>query len=65
MARALLPLKTTSAHWLAHPSFAEAVERFLAREDQGIDQYMAHLASRRPLKLVVPGAIPASGIPHS
>jgi uncharacterized protein len=65
MARALLPLKTTSAHWLAHPSFAEAVERFLAREDQGIDQYMAHLASRRPLKLVVPGTVPATGLPHS
>ncbi|MGH8832190.1 MAG: GNAT family N-acetyltransferase, partial [Polaromonas sp.] len=25
MARALLPVKTTSAHWLAHPAFADAV----------------------------------------
>jgi uncharacterized protein len=65
MARALLPLKTTSAHWLAHPSFAEAVERFLAREDQGIDQYMAHLASRHPLKRPVPGDGLATGLPHS
>jgi uncharacterized protein len=52
MARALLPVKTTSAHWLAHPSFADAVERFLEREDQGIQQYMAHLAQRTPLKSV-------------
>lgn len=59
MARALLPLKTTSAHWLAHPSFAEAVERFLSREDQGIDQYMAHLAARQPLKSAVPSGFPA------
>ena len=29
--RALLPVKTTSAHWLAHPAFASAVERFLER----------------------------------
>lgn len=50
MARALLPVKTTSAHWLAHPSFAEAVERFLERESQGIGQYMEHLAQRNPLK---------------
>ena len=50
MARALLPVKTTSAHWLAHPSFADAVQRFLERESQGIGQYMDHLAQRNPLK---------------
>jgi len=50
MARALLPIKTTSAHWLAHPSFADAVQRFLEREGQGIGQYMDHLAQRNPLK---------------
>ena len=50
MARALLPVKTTSAHWLAHPSFADAVQRFLEREGQGIGQYMDHLAQRNPLK---------------
>ena len=50
MARALLPVATTSAHWLAHPSFAEAVERFLERECQGIEQYLEHLALRNPLR---------------
>lgn len=50
MARALLPVMTTSAHWLAHPSFADAVQRFLERESQGIDQYMDHLAQRNPLR---------------
>jgi uncharacterized protein len=50
MARALLPVKTTSAHWLAHPAFAQAVERFLEREDQGIAQYLEHLAQRNPMK---------------
>lgn len=50
MARALLPVKTTSAHWLAHPSFADAIERFLAREGAGIDHYMDDLERRSPFK---------------
>ncbi len=50
MARALLPVKTTSAHWLAHPAFAEAVDRFLQREGQGVVQYLEHLDARNPLK---------------
>ena len=50
MARALMPVSTTSAHWLAHPSFADAVARFLEREGQGIEQYLDHLALRNPLK---------------
>jgi hypothetical protein len=50
MARALLPTRTTSAHWLAHPAFADAVGRFLEREDEGIGNYLSHLSSRSPLK---------------
>lgn len=50
MARALLPVKTTSAHWLAHPSFADAVERFLEREGAGIQSYMNDLERRNPFK---------------
>ena len=50
MARALLPVKTSSAHWLAHPAFADAVERFLEREGQGIGDYLEHLEARSPLR---------------
>ncbi len=50
MARALLPVKTTSAHWLAHPAFSDAVERFLEREGAGIDNYMDELERRSPFK---------------
>jgi uncharacterized protein len=50
MARALLPVQTTSAHWLAHPAFADAVQRFLEREGDGIEGYLEHLAQRSPLK---------------
>ena len=48
MARALMPVKTTSAHWLAHPAFADAVAKFLAREDRGIGDYLEHLEARSP-----------------
>jgi predicted N-acyltransferase len=50
MARALMPVKTTSAHWLAHPAFSDAVERFLEREGAGIGNYMDHLGERSPFK---------------
>jgi predicted N-acyltransferase len=50
MARALLPVKTTSAHWLAHPAFADAVERFLEREGAGVASYLDELSSRSPFR---------------
>jgi len=50
MARALMPVPTTSAHWLAHPAFSDAVARFLEREGQGVDQYLDHLRERSPFK---------------
>jgi len=54
MARALMPVRTTSAHWLAHPSFADAVERFLEREGAGIENYMEHLEARSPFRAPMP-----------
>ncbi len=50
MARALMPVKTTSCHWLAHPAFADAVERFLEKEGQGIENYLEHLDERSPFR---------------
>lgn len=50
MARALMPVKTHSAHWLAHPAFADAVERFLAREGKGVENYLEHLEQRSPFR---------------
>jgi len=50
MARALMPVNTSSAHWLAHPAFAEAVGRFLERETEGVSNYLEHLNERNPFK---------------
>jgi len=50
MARALLPVPTHSAHWLAHPAFADAVDRYLQRESAGMAQYLEHLRAHSPLR---------------
>ncbi len=57
MARALMPVATHSAHWLARPDFADAVARFLAREGEGVSHYMDELAQRTPF--AKPGTLAA------
>ncbi len=52
MARGLLPVATASAHWLAHPQFAQAVADFLHREGRAVIGYMDELEERRPFKAV-------------
>lgn len=48
MARGLLPVEAASAHWLAHPAFADAVAHFLEREGAGVDAYVEELRERNP-----------------
>ena len=48
MARGLMPVRTSSAHWLKHPQFAHAVADFLEREGAGIDEYVDELRERNP-----------------
>ena len=50
MARALLPVKTSSAHWIAHPEFSNAIANFLQREGNGIENYMEDLNTRNPFR---------------
>jgi predicted N-acyltransferase len=50
MARALMPTGTASAHWIAHPGFAEAIGRFLDREREGVAQYLDVLGQHSPLR---------------
>ena len=52
--RGLMPVETLSAHWLAHPRFARAVEDYLAREAQGIAQYVNELHEHTPFKVTSP-----------
>jgi hypothetical protein len=50
LARGFLPTITWSAHWLAHPRFAQAVEDYLRRESGGIAQYVDELNDSNPFK---------------
>jgi predicted N-acyltransferase len=50
MARGLMPVRTVSYHWLAHPAFASAVEDFLAREATGIAHYIDELREHAPFR---------------
>ncbi len=56
MARGLLPVETSSAHWLAHPQFAAAIEEFLQREKRGVSIHLDELSERTPFKRVRPTA---------
>ncbi len=49
MARALLPVETTSAHWLRDPRLHQAVERFLQRETVALEQHLHGLRERSPI----------------
>jgi predicted N-acyltransferase len=50
MARGLLPVVTTSAHWLRDARFADAVGHFLAREGAGVANYVDELRERNPFR---------------
>ncbi|MGE0071457.1 MAG: GNAT family N-acetyltransferase [Thiomonas sp.] len=50
IARGLEPVATQSAHWLAHPGFAGAVEEFLAQESAALAAYQDSLNDRLPFK---------------
>lgn len=50
MARGFMPTVTHSAHWLAHPSFADAVARFLDNEANMIHAHVDELREHDPFK---------------
>lgn len=54
LSRGFLPVETRSAHWLAHPAFADAIERFLERESAGIERYVSELNERSPFRSDTP-----------
>jgi predicted N-acyltransferase len=50
LARGFLPVTTRSAHWLAHPQFAQAVENYLSQEAHAVSEYLGELNLRSPFK---------------
>lgn len=50
LARGLLPVTTTSLHWLADTEFSRAVGNFLVRETHGVAQYVDELNESSPFR---------------
>lgn len=50
LSRGLLPTPTWSAHWVADPRFAEAIQHFLAQETEQIQHYIEELEEHAPFK---------------
>lgn len=50
IARGFLPVKTYSAHWIAHPQFRRAVERFLAAETREMEEIIEDLGTHSPFR---------------
>jgi predicted N-acyltransferase len=50
LARGFEPTLTHSAHWLAHPGFSSAIDRFLERERAAVDDYIAAAAEHLPFQ---------------
>ncbi len=48
--RGFTPISTVSAHWMADPGFAEAIEDFTRRESGHIDAYIKEAANYLPFK---------------
>ncbi|MGI9343276.1 MAG: GNAT family N-acetyltransferase [Gammaproteobacteria bacterium] len=50
IARGFVPTETWSAHWLSHPQFAAAIDDFLDRERDYIDDYMEAVNDHVPYR---------------
>ncbi len=50
LARGYLPARTHSAHWIANPSFREAVAEYLCREREYVDRDIAALGEYAPFR---------------
>jgi len=50
LSRGMLPVRTHSAHWIAHPFCARAIESFLRQESLTIGRYMDELEAHSPFR---------------
>ena len=52
LSRGLLPVKTSSAHWIADKRYAEAISEFLAHETPAVSSYIDELRDHSPFKKI-------------
>ncbi|MGB6103924.1 MAG: GNAT family N-acetyltransferase [Pusillimonas sp.] len=51
LSRGLLPVSTYSAHWIADPRFAHAIDDYLNQETPAVDAYLGELHEHSPFKM--------------
>ncbi|SEK29674.1 GNAT family N-acetyltransferase [Nitrosovibrio tenuis] len=56
LARGFLPVRTWSAHWLAHPQLAAAIGNYLQTEAQHLDHYVDELNDSIPFRKAAPSS---------
>ena len=56
LSRGMLPVRTHSAHWIAHPGYARAIQDFLEKETTAIEHYMGVLGAHSPFRQTDTGA---------
>jgi uncharacterized protein len=61
LARGFTPVQIRSAHWLKHPQFAVAIERFLDKESKGIAHYIDELNEHTPFKATDEASLAGEG----
>jgi predicted N-acyltransferase len=61
LARGLDPVRTQSAHWLAHPAMMEAVARFIDRERAGVSAAIDELNEHRAFRATAAVACGSDG----
>jgi len=50
VSRGFAPVTTWSAHWLAHPEFADAISRYLDHEAEHVERYIDTVDAHTPYK---------------
>ena len=64
LSRGFLPVRTQSAHWIAHDEFRSAIAQFLDRERRGVDHYLGEMDEHSPFKADFDAALsPVAGAP--
>ena len=50
ISRGLMPRLTSSAHWVAHPQFREAISKFMDEEREGVVRYIEYMNTHSPYR---------------
>jgi len=45
-----MPVRASSAHWIAHPAFARAIDDFLDQETAAVARYQQELQAHSPFR---------------